>query len=282
MQHITEQSLAAFADWLTQQEKSPVTVRKYLRDLRAFAAFAGAEPLTKALTVAYKNQLTRRSAPASVNSRLSALNSFLHFLGAEECRVRLLKQQQKIYCPAERALTERDYAKLLNCSAGRTRLLLQTLCGTGIRVSELQYFTVEAVQHNAVTVRCKGKSREILIPSALRTELLRYARKKGITEGIIFRTRSGRPLDRSNIWKMLKALCGKAKVAAAKVFPHNFRKLFARQFHKANKDIALLADVLGHSSINTTRIYLMTTFREHQAKIDRLGLIDIPIPDAEI
>ena len=211
----------------------------------------------------------------SVNSMLAAVNSFLTFCGLTDCRVRLCRMQREIYQRAERELSRAEYLRLLRAAEGDRRLwlLMQTICSTGIRVSELNYFTVEAVRRGEVSVACKNKSRKILLPGKLQKLLLRYARAIGITGGVIFRTRNSKPLDRSNIWAAMKRLCARAKIDPGKVFPHNLRKLFARTFYDLEKDIAKLADVLGHSSINTTRIYIMTTGQEHRRQLERLRLL---------
>lgn len=273
---ITAAHLSAFARRLGEEEKSPATIEKYLRDAGAFARFLGARALEKREVLAYKRHLTGRGyALRSVNSMLAALNRFLDFFGRGDCRVRLLREQRRVYGSAEGELTRAEYMRLLAAARGdeRLHLLLQTICATGIRVSELRCFTLEAVEAGEVSVVCKNKTRLILLPHKLRARLLRYARSRGIHRGVIFRTRSGRALDRSNIWKAMKALCAAANVTPGKVFPHNLRKLFARTFYDMDKDIAKLSDLLGHSSINTTRIYIMTSGAEHRRQLDRLRLL---------
>lgn len=214
-------------------------------------------------------------AVCSVNSMLASVNSLLSFLGWSDCRVKNLRVQRQTYCAEEKELSKAEYLRLLEASGKNTQLstVLQTICGTGIRVSELRYFTVEAVQHGRITVSCKSKTRTILVPGKLKNLLLNYARQHRITAGPILLGRNGKPLDRSSIWRQMKQLCKSADVAPSKVFPHNLRKLFARTFYGIEKDIAKLADILGHSSINTTRIYIMTTGAEHCRKIERLGLV---------
>lgn len=265
-----------FAQYLVNEEKSPVTVEKYSRDAGRFAVWLGGAAVTKEQTIAYKQQLVEAGyAVRSINSMLSSVNSFLSFLGLDCCRVKCLRSQRQIYCAEEKELSKAEYMRLLEAAGDRPRLrlLLQTICGTGIRVSELQYFTVETVRRGDVPVSCKGKSRTILVPGKLKILLLDYAKKRGIKNGVIFRTRRGRPMDRSNIWSEMKKLCARAGVNPKKVFPHNLRKLFARTFYRIERDIAKLADILGHSSINTTRIYIMSTGMEHRHKIERLGLV---------
>lgn len=265
-----------FSDYLRREEKSNATCEKYIRDVNGFWVFAGDSQVTKELVVAWKKSLMEQGyAVRSINSMLAAVNGFLGFLGWHDCKVRNIRLQHQTYCAEERELTKAEYLRLLEASKKNEQLnlVLQTICGTGIRVSELRYFTVEAVRHGEVVVNCKSKTRTILVPGKLKKLLLRYARQKHIATGTIFVGRSGKPLDRSNIWRQMKQLCNAAGVRESKVFPHNLRKLFARTFYGIEKDIAKLADILGHSSINTTRIYIMTTGTEHRRKIERLGLV---------
>lgn len=273
---ITEGLIGAYRQALIREEKSTATVEKYLRDVRAFFAFIGRAVLTKELVMAYKQQLVeRRYAIRSINSMLGSVNSLLEFLGCPECRVKAIRQQRETYCAEEKELTKVEYLRLLEAAKKKPqlRLLMETICGTGIRVSELRYFTVEAVGRGEVSVTCKAKTRRILLPQKLQRLLLEYARKSHIRAGAIFVTRGGRPLNRSNIWAQMKKLCQEAGIQASKVFPHNLRKLFARTFYGREKDIAKLADILGHSSIDTTRIYIISTGTEHRRKIERLGLV---------
>ena len=273
---LSNKHLSTFREKLILEEKSPATVEKYLRDAENFAAFCAGKTVTKELTLSYKRFLQEQGyATASVNSMLTSVNCLLDHLGRAECKVKLLRCQRQIYCAPEKELTKEEYLRLLGASRHQEQLnlVIQTICGTGIRVSELKYFTLEEVRRGQVTVRCKNKTRTILVPGKLRKLLLNYAGKQGIRSGAIFITRHGNPLDRSNIWAQMKGLCRAAGVDPAKVFPHNLRKLFARTFYQLEKDIAKLADILGHSSINTTRIYIMTTGTEHRRKIERLGLI---------
>ena len=268
--------LTTFQEQLQREEKSAATTEKYLRDVCAFAAFMGGREVTKELVIAYKRKLEEAGyAVRSINSMLASVNSLLAFLGWNDCRVKSLRCQRQIYCAEEKELTKEEYLRLLNASKQKTQLnlVIQTICGTGIRVSELRHFTVEAVQRGEVIIRCKNKIRTILIPGKLRKILLNYAKQQKITGGSLFVTKSGRPLDRSNIWAQMKSLCKDARVNPSKVFPHNLRKLFARTFYGLEKDIAKLADILGHSSIETTRIYIMTTGTEHRRKIEKLGLV---------
>lgn len=273
---LSEKCILEFRDFLVREEKSAATVEKYVRDVRAFLGFAGQVQVTKEVVMEYKqNLIEQKYAASSINSMLASINSMLTFFGWSDCRVRSLKVQKQIYCAEEKELTKAEYMRLLEASKGNPKLnmVMQTICGTGIRISELKYFTVEAVRCEEIIVRCKGKIRTILLPRKLKKRLLTYAGKNGIRSGMIFITKLGKPLDRSNIWAQMKKLCEKAKVSAGKVFPHNLRKLFARTFYRIEKDIAKLADILGHSSINTTRIYIISTGTEHRKKIERLGLV---------
>lgn len=273
---ITEEWIDAYHRSLTQEEKSAATLEKYLRDIHAFFVFIGSAPLSKELVMDYKQQLIeKRYAVRSINSMLSSVNRFLSFLGCPEYRVKAIRQQREVYCTEEKELSKSEYLRLLDAAKKKPqlRLVMETICGTGIRVSELRYFSVEAVKQGEVIVNCKAKSRRILLPKKLQRLLLDYARKKGIRSGAIFVTRSGKPLNRSNIWTEMKRLCQAAYVKTSKVFPHNLRKLFARTFYGLEKDIAKLADILGHSSIDTTRIYIISTGTEHRRKIERLGLV---------
>lgn len=261
---------------LIREEKSTATCEKYLRDVRCFARFAGERAVTKEIVVAWKKELIAQGyAVRSVNSMLASVNSFLGFLGWHECKVKNIRLQRQTYCTEDKELTKAEYLRLLSASKTNEQynLVLQTICGTGIRVSELRYFTVEAVQSGEITVSCKSKTRTILVPGKLKKQLLNYAKQKNIHSGAVFLGKSGKPLDRSCIWRQMKQLCKAAGVKESKVFPHNLRKLFTRTFYGIEKDIAKLADILGHSSINTTRIYIMTTGIEHRRKIERLGLV---------
>lgn len=274
--NLTKEQIGYFGSYLRTEEKSAATREKYLRDVQAFYEFAQGNTLTKELVISWKQKLSRRGyAVRSINSMLASVNSLLDFLGLPECKVKNIRTQRQTYCAEEKELTKGEYLRLLAASKGNEQLnlVLQTICGTGIRVSELQYFTVEAVRRGEVIINCKGKTRNILVPGKLKNMLLNYAKRRGILSGTIFLGRSGKALDRSRIWRQMKMLCQAAGVKGSKVFPHNLRKLFARTFYAMEKDIAKLADVLGHSSINTTRIYIMTTGQEHRRKLDRLGLV---------
>lgn len=273
---ITDCQIRDFSDYLIREEKSDATCEKYLRDVRLFRLFAGSSWVAKELVLSWKKKLVEQGyAVRSINSMLASVNSFLGFLGWHDCKVKNIRLQHQTYCAEEKELTKAEYLRMLEASKKNEQLnlVLQTICGTGIRVSELRYFTVEAVRYGEITVNCKSKTRTILVPGKLRKLLLNFARQRHITEGAIFVGKSGKTLDRSSIWRQMKQLCKTAGVKESKVFPHNLRKLFARTFYGIEKDIAKLADILGHSSINTTRIYIMTTGVEHRRKIERLGLI---------
>ena len=248
-----------------------------MRDLRCFAEYAADKLLTKSLVLDYKASLEQTYAIRSANSMLAALSSFLRFMGWHDLCVKQFKVQKEAYCSEDKELTKAEYTALV-CTAEqkkneRLSLVVQTICGTGIRVSELQSITVEAVRRGEAVVSCKGKTRKIFIVKALQKKLLRYALEHGITSGVLFVTKSGKPLNRSNIWRQMKDLCEQAGVSPQKVFPHNLRHLFARTFYGIEKDIAKLADILGHASINTTRIYIVTTGAEHKRKMQNMRLI---------
>lgn len=274
--HLSKRCLDLFAKRLHQDEKSQATIEKYLRDVKRFREFTGERTLTKEQAVAYKQHLIEQGyAIDSINSMVASINCLFQFMEMEECRIKSIRRQKRIYCAEEKELTRAEYVRLLEASKEQPQLCLvmETICSTGIRVSELQFFTVEAVRCGEIVIHCKNKIRTILVPGKLKKLLLGYAKKRRIFSGSIFVTRSGKTLNRSNIWARMKKLCRKAGVNPQKVFPHNLRKLFARTFYKLEKDIAKLADILGHSSIDTTRIYIMSSGVEHRRKIERLGLI---------
>lgn len=273
---ITAKEIAAFKEHLILEERSVATVEKYMRDVNAFAAYA-VGGLTKEVVIAYKKHLQETYAVRSVNSMLASINSLFAFLGRHELRVKALKLQQQVYCPEEKELTKAEYARLCQTAQNkrneRLNLILQTICGTGIRVSELQFITVEAVRNGEAVVSCKAKTRSVFIVKELKQKLLRYAAEQNIKLGMIFVTRTGKPISRTNIWREMKALCEEAGVNPQKVFPHNLRHLFARVFYGIEKDIAKLADILGHSSTNTTRIYIISTGTEHRRRMEHMHLI---------
>ena len=272
------EQIAAYGEYLEQEERAPGTREQYLRTARAFAAWLGGRPVTRQAAAQWKEELLSQGrAPATVNRMLAALNGLFRFLGWEECRTKFLKVQRRMFRDTSRELTRRDYDALLTAarSQGRERLalLMETVCATGIRVSEVRYITVQAARLGRAEISLKGKIRTILLPGKLCRKLLKYAARKKMTSGEIFLTRGKKSLSRKQIWAEMKALCPHAGVAASKVFPHNLRHLFARTFYQASRDVARLADLLGHSSIETTRIYLISTGAEHVRQLDRLGLV---------
>lgn len=275
---ITPEKIYLFLQLLREEERSAGTIENYQRHIKAFAAWADGEAVTKELTAKWKAHLLSRGyAPGTVNAMLVPLNRFFSFLGWHGCRVKSLRIQRRMFRENRRELTRSEYARLLSAarSQGRERLalLMESICATGIRVSEVEHLTVEAVRAGRAEISLKGKIRTILIPSRLRKKLLQFAHKEKTASGAIFRTKSGRPISRKQIWAEMKSLCRAAGVMATKVFPHNLRHLFARAFYQVSHDIAKLADVLGHSSIETTRIYLISTSTEHERQLERLRLV---------
>lgn len=272
-----EQKIKAFAGYLRQEEKSENTVAKYVRDLRQFYHFLDGNRLTKEMVLSWKEALVAEYAPSSVNSMLAAVNSFLDWENLKEMRVKPLKIQREIFAKPEKELTREEYERLVRAANRkdnqRLALLLQTICATGIRVSELSFITVEALQMGRTMVDCKGKQRVIFLPVNLVRILRNYCKQQGISQGMIFRTRSGKALDRSNIWKEMKALCVCAGVEAGRVFPHNLRHLFARTYYRMEKDLSRLADLLGHANVDTTRIYTMESGLEHARQLGKMGLV---------
>ena len=271
------EQIAAFGRYLRAEERSSGTAEKYLRDLRSFAAWLDGRCVTKEAVAEWKARLTEDHRPVTVNSMLSAIHAFLRFAGWEECRVKYLKLQRRLFRDSSRELTQEEYRHLLSTARdlGRERLALvmESMGATGIRVSEIRYLTVEAVRQGRTDIALKGKIRTILLPDKLCRKLLKYARKQKITSGKIFLTRGGNRLSRKQIWAEMKALCQRAGIEPSKVFPHNLRHLFAKAFYRSCRDIAKLADVLGHSSVETTRVYLISTGTEHSRQLDRLGLV---------
>lgn len=275
---LTGEDIQGFYVWLKAEEKSQNTIEKYARDVATFVKFLGKDNITKEKVIEYKSKLiTDDYAVRSINSMLASINSLFAFLGWHELKVKSIKLQRQIYCPEEKELTKAEYLRLVNTAKqkGNERLclLIQTICSTGIRVSELPYITVEAVRHGAAVVSLKGKTRSVFIVRELQKKLLRYAAEHKITSGAIFVTRNGKPMSRTNIWREMKNLCNEAGVSTRKVFPHNLRHLFARTFYGIEKDIAKLADILGHSNINTTRIYIISTGDEHRKKLESMRLV---------
>lgn len=277
MKKITKELIKNFRRYLIEEEKAAATVEKYIRDINVFADWLGEKELDKETVLIYKENLTQNYAPASVNSVLSSLNSFFTFNEWYNLRVKNLKIQKQLFANKDNELTKEEYERLLTAakSKGNEQLyfLMQTICSTGIRVSELCYITVESLKAQKAQINLKGKMRVVILPKELCKMLLKYSKEQKVTSGSVFVSRNGKPLDRSNIWKMMKALCESAGVARAKVFPHNLRHLFARTFYSIQKDIVRLADILGHSSVNTTRIYTMETGETHRRQIQKLGLL---------
>ena len=274
---ITNSMIGEFEIYLRSDEKSDNTIDKYLRDVRAFCGFAGAKEICKAVVMEFKAWLAENYEVTSANSMIAAVNAFLRFMGWLDCCIKQFKVQKKVFCSEEKELTKEEYIRLVNAAKQkgneRLNLILQTICGTGIRVSELQFITVEAVCKGEAVVSCKNKTRTVFIVRELQKKLLNYTQDKGITTGCIFITKSGKPMSRCNIWREMKALGEQAGVSPDKVFPHNLRHLFARTFYGIEKDIAKLADILGHSNVNTTRIYIVTTGAEHKRKMENMRLI---------
>ena len=267
--------IMSFAAYLRKEERSAATIEKYVREAGRFLRWLDGRTAGKELALAYKEALMGERTPAGVNGAVAALNCLFSFWGLPECRMRSVKVQRRIFRDEERELTEKEYRRLLTAAKGNRRLLLvmETICATGIRVSELRFFTVEAVRLGRAEVSNKGKNRTVFLPEKLRKALLQYARAQKIAAGPVFVTRNGKPLDRSNIWHDMKALCREAGVAESKVFPHNLRHLFARTYYALEKDIVRLADILGHSSINTTRIYTMESGTAHRRQLEKMRLV---------
>ncbi|MFR9310078.1 tyrosine-type recombinase/integrase [Hydrogeniiclostridium mannosilyticum] len=274
---IQENMIPSYKTMLLEAEKSTATIEKYLYYVQQFVTrYAGCK-IEKNLVLEYKAELGETYAPASANAALAGINGFLRFLGREDCCVKPFKVQKKIYCPEEKELTRKEYFRLIEAAreknSERLVLLLESICATGIRVSELKYITAEAVKQGKAVVTCKGKTRTIFLPVGLQRKLCRYIQKQKIQIGPVFVTRTGKPMNRSNIWREMKGLCRRAEVSPSKVFPHSLRHLFARCFYSLDHDVAKLADILGHSNINTTRIYIVTTGIEHRRQLERLRLV---------
>lgn len=275
---LTYDKISSFAIYLKNEEKSKNTIEKYIRDVKLFFAYVKSVEITKEKVIAYKNKLICDNyAIRSVNSMIASINSLFVFLGWLDLKAKNIKLQRQIYYPEEKELTKAEYIRLCRTAERkhneRLNLILQTICGTGIRVSELRFITVEAVKSNVAIVSLKGKTRSVFIVKELKKKLLRYAKNQNIKSGMIFVTRTGKAINRTNIWREMKSLCKDANVNPQKVFPHNLRHLFARVFYGIEKDIAKLADILGHSSIDTTRIYIISTGTEHRRCMENMQLI---------
>ena len=276
---VTKEKIRQFSDALAEEERSAGTIEKYVRDVRRFAVWLDGEEVSRERTAAWRDGLLERGyAPVTINSMVAAVNQFFTFLGWEECKVKALKIQRKLFRDDRRELTREEYQRLLDAAHGlgreRLALLLETICATGIRVSEVKYITVEAAHAGRAEISLKGKLRTILLPGKLCRKLKKYARQQKTASGEIFLTRSGKSLSRRQIWAEMKRLCKAAGVAPSKVFPHNLRHLFARTFYRVCRDVVKLADVLGHSSLETTRIYLISTGSEHANILRKMHLVE--------
>lgn len=274
---LTADELQRFTAFLREQERAEQTIEKYLHDLRVLMVFLDGGKLTKTALLHWKEELQEHYAAASVNAMLAAVNSYLSFSGQGEKRIRPLRVQRDLFCRADKELTREEYVRLVKAAGQRgnvrLQLLLQTICATGIRVSELRFITLQAAKSGRAEVNCKGKRRTVFLPEKLRRMLCRFAKERDIAAGPVFCTRCGKPLDRSNIWRDMKALCESAGVLPGKVFPHNLRHLFARTYYAVQKDLSRLADLLGHTSVSTTRLYTMESGGTHARQIEKMGLI---------
>lgn len=277
MRQITNELIENFKIDLVEEEKAQATIEKYIRDILAFVGWLSGRTVEKQTVLEYKQKLIEKYAPASVNSVLSSLNRFFAFAEWFNCKVKSIKIQKQVFAKQERELTKAEYDRLLAAALHkdnkRLYLLMQTICSTGIRVSELKFITVEAVKAQKAIINLKGKMRSVFLPDMLCKMLLRYIKEEKIKSGSVFVSKNGRPLDRCNIYHDMKKLCESANVDRSKVFPHNLRHLFARTYYSLEKDISRLADILGHSSVNTTRIYTMETGEVHRKQIQKLGLL---------
>lgn len=275
--NIDRKIIEMFENYLVENEKASATVEKYVRDVGMFFDWLRKEDVSKAKVLEYKKILVEKYSPASVNAAIASLNCFFDFAHKGEMKIRGLKIQRKIFENREKELTKAEYERLLYAAKakGNKRLyyLMQTICSTGIRVSELRFITVESLKKGHVRISCKGKMRVVILPKELCNILIKYTKERGIKKGPVFVTKSGKPVDRSNIWSDMKKLCNEARVDVRKVFPHNLRHLFARTYYSIQKDIVRLSDILGHSSINTTRIYTIETGDIHRRQIEKLGLL---------
>lgn len=269
--------LYEFEIYLYEEERSVNTVKKYVRDVKLFLEFLEDKELSKQCLLGFKEELIKKYASSSVNSMIASINKFLCFIQMKTLKLKPIKVQKEIFANPKTELTENEYRRLLrvakNLKNDRIYFIIQTICMTGTRVSELEYITTNSLDIGRTTVRCKGKQRVVLIPKELRKILKSYCKEHNITDGMVFQTKNGKSIDRSNIWKMMKRLCRLAGVLESKVFPHNLRHLFARVYYKIEKDISKLADILGHSNINTTRLYIMETGKLHERQINKLSLM---------
>lgn len=277
MKAITNEIIKNFENYLYEEEKSDNTIEKYMRDIRFFADWLEGRKFDKSVVLEYKRELIAKYAPASVNSILSSLNALFLYLNWYDMKVKTLKIQKQLFVSKDKELTKAEYERLLTAAKRKNNeqlyMLMQTICSSGIRVSELCAITVEAVKNRRANINCKGKMRIVILPNELCKLLTRYIKEHNIISGSVFVTRTGKPLNRSNIWRLMKNLCDDANVSKHKVFPHNLRHLFARTYYSIEKDIVRLADILGHSSVNTSRIYTMETGEIHRKQIQKLGLL---------
>ena len=274
---ITKKEIFEFQKHLIYEEKATATREKYLRDVNCFYDWVGDREVDKNMALEYKQKLMESYSYTSVNTILSSINSFFEFCGRHELKLKTLKVQKQIFASCDKELTKNEYRRLLDAAKSKKKerlcLVMQTVCSTGIRISELKYITTESLGRGFAIIRCKGKTRQVFLPQQLCKQLLKYVSKMHIAGGSVFVTKNGQPLDRSNIWSEMKKLCKIAGVAETKVFPHNLRHLFARTYYTIQKDIVRLADILGHASVNTTRIYTMETGEIHRMQIQKLGLL---------
>ena len=277
MKIITQDLMQQFNNYLVNEEKAIATTEKYIHDVKCFMAWICGEEVTKAKVIEYKQKLIEKFAPASVNSVLSSINSFFRFVKWYDCQVKTIKIQRKVFTSKNKELTKEEYMRIVEAAKKkknkRLYYLLQTICSTGIRVSELKFITVEAIVNRQAYINCKGKMRVVILTKQLCKMLKSYIKENNIKSGSVFVTKTGKPLDRSNIWSDMKKLCESANVDKEKVFPHNLRHLFARTYYSIQKDIVRLADILGHSNVNTTRIYTMETGEIHRTQLEKLKLL---------
>lgn len=277
MKRITNELIQNFKTYLINEEKSSATLEKYIRDVVAFMQWLNDRAVEKVVVMEYKQNLIENYAPASANSMLSSINSFFGYMEWYDCKVKTFKIQKQIFANKDKELTKAEYERLLAAAKKKQNeklyMLMQTICSTGIRVSELRYITTDSVHKGEAVINCKGKMRVVILPKQLCKMLTSYIKEQKILSGSVFITKNKKPLDRSNIWKLMKNLCDSAGVSKKKVFPHNLRHLFARTYYSLEKDVVRLADILGHSSVNTTRIYTMETGEQHRIQIQRLGLL---------
>lgn len=277
MKIVTNEIIGSFEMYLYEEERSDNTIEKYMRDIRHFCEWLKGCEIDKTIVIEYKRELISKYAPASVNSMLSSLNALFVFMNWYDLKVKTLKIQRRIFTDKSKELTKAEYERLLTAAKSKNNeqlyYLMQTIASTGIRISELSAITVEAIKEGQATINCKGKLRQIFLPKALCKMLKEYINRQNIQSGSVFVTRTGKALDRSRVWKLLKGLCESANVSKDKVFPHNLRHLFARTYYSLQKDIVRLADILGHSSVETTRLYTMETGEIHRRQIQKLGLL---------